>query len=341
VQTSAASHKFTAARHSVDAGANASAGQTGPEPGQRSATSHRPLVRRHTCVLGAKPSVGHAAVEPVHASATSQSPALMRHTEVLATKPSTGQTTADPSQASATSQPPAGARHCVPALTRVSPGQLGSAPSHVSATSQLPADALQTNPAFTTTSAGHVVLEPLQTSATSQLEIAARQTVLALSVRQVPSTSAPEEMAQASQAPPHAELQHTPSTQKLLVQSVAAVQLLPFGAPPTAGTIRSGTASLKMPLTLTDTQYQPRESVFGSVTVTLVAENEVTVAYAMDGLPARSSCTSGWFVGELCVEPDEASGPPVNRVPERFKVPPATAFGRPEASVGFHAGETP
>jgi hypothetical protein len=73
-------------------------------------------------------------------------------------------------------------------------------------------------------SAGQLVDEPLHDSATSQPPLAARQTLV--SSVQVPV----EQLWQsAGSLPPQALLQQVPSTQKLLVHSLAALQLPPFG----------------------------------------------------------------------------------------------------------------
>lgn len=72
-------------------------------------------------------------------------------------------------------------------------------------------------------SAGQLVEEPLQDSATSQPPLAARQTL-------VRSVHVPVEQLWQSvvSPPPQALLQQVPSTQKLLVHSLAALQLLPL-----------------------------------------------------------------------------------------------------------------
>ena len=103
----------TAARHTVAAERNASAGQALPAPSQVSARSQTPAEARHTVPLGTKPSPGHAPEAPVQVSATSQTPAEARQISADDAKRSGGQATPKPLQDSATSQiPPAGRHTC-------------------------------------------------------------------------------------------------------------------------------------------------------------------------------------------------------------------------------------
>jgi hypothetical protein len=87
----------------------------------------------------------------------------------------------------------------------------------------------QPTPASANASPGHAALAPVQRSSTSQPPAAApRQTRLGPSNAQVPSTAAPCATLQASHAPLHAELQHTPSAQLLELHSVAAAHAVPL-----------------------------------------------------------------------------------------------------------------
>ena len=87
----------------------------------------------------------------------------------------------------------------------------------------------QPTPASAKLLPGQVAAVPLQRSSTSQVEAAVRQMRLGPSRPQVPLTAAPCATLHASQASPQAELQHTPSTQKFEVHSVAAPQVTPLG----------------------------------------------------------------------------------------------------------------
>ena len=86
----------------------------------------------------------------------------------------------------------------------------------------------QPTPASAKALPGQVEIVPLQRSSTSQVDEAPRQMRLGPSRPQVPLTVAPWATLQASQVSPHAELQHTPSTQKFDWHSVAALQVVPF-----------------------------------------------------------------------------------------------------------------
>jgi hypothetical protein len=74
-----------------------------------------------------------------------------------------------------------------------------------------------------------VALTASQRSSTSQLEAAARQTRLRPSRLQVPSTGAPALTLQASQSPPQALVQHTPSEQKVDPHSTPVPHPVPLG----------------------------------------------------------------------------------------------------------------
>src|SRR3989454_122717 len=73
-------HGLPSSVHAVPLGCFASAGQSGPLPGQNSATSHSPADARHCVVAGTKVSAGQVLLVPVHVSATSHTPATGRHT---------------------------------------------------------------------------------------------------------------------------------------------------------------------------------------------------------------------------------------------------------------------
>jgi hypothetical protein len=108
------------------------------------------------------------------------------------------------------------AGHCLPPL----PGQLACAV----ATPFVQEAARQVVVDDEAPSVGQVVDEPLHDSAMSQPPVEARQTL-------VSSVHVPVEQLWQSlgSVPPQAELQQVPSTQKLLVHSLAALQLPPFG----------------------------------------------------------------------------------------------------------------
>src|SRR4029453_8982640 len=88
-QTSSASQLFVDARHTVPAGASASAGQLLLGPSQLSAASHTPVAARQTAMLFA--SAGQVALMPEQFSATSHTPAEGRHGMLDGWKVSAGQ----------------------------------------------------------------------------------------------------------------------------------------------------------------------------------------------------------------------------------------------------------
>lgn len=244
-----------------------SPGQVGVPPGHRSATSHGPVELRqmkvglmnaagqslllpvqvsstsqdwplaalHTAPFGRLPSAGQFAFEPVQFSATSHGPPCARHTVLDDDKVSVGQVALLPSQNSDGSQAPAEARQTVPLPERMSVGHAAAEPVQNSAVSQMPAEARQVVVFERKLSVGQVALEPVQFSATSQGPPEARQTVAAVFGVQVPTV--PERL-HASQVPPHAVLQQTPSTQfpeVHIASSEHATPLATFGrheAPP-------------------------------------------------------------------------------------------------------------
>ena len=143
---------------------------------------------------------------------------------------SEGQAAALPVQFSALSQAPAVARHTVAEDLYLLVGHALEAPSQVSARSHPPATARHVLPLESTTSVGQVVLTPLQVSARSQLPLAARHVLPFFTGPQVPFLAAPAATLHAWQStlpPPQAVLQHTPSTQKPVEQSLFLVHLPP------------------------------------------------------------------------------------------------------------------
>src|SRR5207249_2088478 len=72
-------HGLPSEVHAVPLGDLASAGQSGPLPGQFSAGSHSPAETRHCVLEDANPSAGQDVLVPVHVSATSHTPADARH----------------------------------------------------------------------------------------------------------------------------------------------------------------------------------------------------------------------------------------------------------------------
>jgi len=73
-------HGLLSAVHAVPADFFASAGQSGPFPGQFSAVSHSPADARQTVLEDWKPSAGQVVLVPLHVSATSHAPADARQT---------------------------------------------------------------------------------------------------------------------------------------------------------------------------------------------------------------------------------------------------------------------
>jgi hypothetical protein len=180
VQFSATSQSPALARHSVDEGLKASAGQVAVEPVQFSATSQSPAAERQTVLDETNASVGHVELPPVQVSATSHAPAAERQT-APAFPAACLQSGCWPLQRSVVQGLPSSVQAVSFALT-ASAGQLGPLPVQVSARSH-------SSPAATgrhtvldgrKPSAGHVVLLPAQLSATSQTPAALRQTVPAL-----------------------------------------------------------------------------------------------------------------------------------------------------------------
>src|SRR5207253_5428770 len=88
----------------------ASAGQSGPLPGQLSAVSHSPAAARQTTFEGWKSSAGQLLPTPSQVSTASQAPAEARQTVPAGLLASAGHAVLVPVQVSATSQFPAGAR---------------------------------------------------------------------------------------------------------------------------------------------------------------------------------------------------------------------------------------
>jgi len=107
-------------------------------------------------------------------------------------------------------------RHIVVDALNASVGHVALEPVHDSATSQSPAALRQTVALVASASTGHVALEPVHDSATSQSPTAARHTEVDGNSAQTPSTLAPAAMLHTWQSfrlfPPHADVQHTPST---------------------------------------------------------------------------------------------------------------------------------
>jgi hypothetical protein len=111
-----------------------------------SATLQPPPAERHTVVAGANASAGQAADVPLHVSAASQTPVDARHTVVVGLKPSAGHVFVVPSQLSDKSQGPFATRQTFPTDATLSVGHVRDVPSQVSATSQASACARQTVP---------------------------------------------------------------------------------------------------------------------------------------------------------------------------------------------------
>lgn len=163
----------------------------------------------------------------MHDSVTSHGPALARQTVPPATNTSVGHETLVPSQFSAMSHTPIAPRQTVPLPARTSLGQVAFVPVQSSARSQTPAEARHVEVFGKKALLGHAAAEPVQVSATSQAPAEARQIVAAVKKVQVPML--PETL-HASQAPPHAVLQHTPSTQLPDVHWALLVQITPLAS---------------------------------------------------------------------------------------------------------------
>src|SRR5207253_1506199 len=152
----------------------ASAGQSGPFPGQLSARSHSPAAPRQTTLEGWKPSAGQRSLTPSQVSAASQSPAAGRHT-VPAFPAGCWQSSPLPSHSSRLHGLPSSVQ-AVPLAFFASAGHAALDPVQNSAGSHSPAEARQSAVAGRRASAGQAVLVPSQVSATSQAPAAARHT---------------------------------------------------------------------------------------------------------------------------------------------------------------------
>src|SRR5207253_1715458 len=152
----------------------ASAGQSGPFPGQLSARSHSPAAPRQTTLEGWKPSAGQRSLTPSQVSATSHSPAAGRHT-VPAFPAGCWQSLRLPSHSSRLHGLPSSVQ-TVLAARFASAGHAALDPVQNSAGSQSPAETRQRAVAGRKPSAGRPVLVPSQVSATSQSAAAARHT---------------------------------------------------------------------------------------------------------------------------------------------------------------------
>src|SRR3989441_9061349 len=141
-------HGFPSSAHAVPVACLASAGQSGPSPGQCSVRSHSPAGVRQTVLEDWKRSGGQLGLLPVHVSATSQAPAATRQ--------------------------------MVPALPGLwTHAGAPTVPLHASVVQTLPSS-VHAVPAVLTRSVGQVGLEPGQVSGRSHSFAAARQTVPAL-----------------------------------------------------------------------------------------------------------------------------------------------------------------
>src|SRR2546422_389831 len=119
-------HGLPSEVHAVPLAFLASAGQSGPFPGQFSARSHSPAEVRQTVLDDSKASAGQAALDPVQVSATSQSPADARQT-VPALPAGCWQVTCVPSHSSSV-HGLASAVHAVPLAFLASAGLSGPFP---------------------------------------------------------------------------------------------------------------------------------------------------------------------------------------------------------------------
>jgi hypothetical protein len=130
-----------------------------------------------------------------------------------------------PSHTSSRSHSPRDGLHTLPAARIASGGQAAAAPSHVSSASHAPAALRHGMRAGTFTSPGHPADAPSQTSAKSHGPADGRHVVPDATGAQTPSATPVIACVHAWQSlapPPHAELQHTPSTQNPLAHSAAA-----------------------------------------------------------------------------------------------------------------------
>src|SRR5207249_4886102 len=171
-------HALPSSVQAVPAALFASAGQSGPFPGQLSARSHSPAAPRQTTLEGWKPSAGQRSLTPSQVSAASQSPAAARHT-VPAFPAACWQSLLLPSQVSAVHGLPSSVQ-VVPAARCASAGQSALLPGQLSARSHSPAAARHSVLEGTKASDGHAPFTPSQVSATSQSPAAGRQTVPAV-----------------------------------------------------------------------------------------------------------------------------------------------------------------
>src|SRR5207302_394888 len=152
--------------HAVPAGVLASAGQSGPLPGQFSAGSHSPADARQTVLAGSKASFGHVVLVPVQISSTSQAPADPRQT-VPALPAGCWQGSFVPSHSSVLHGFPSSV-HAVPAGSFASAGQVALDPVQFSAGSHSPPDGRQVVVAGLKASAGPMPLAPGQRPSRSQ-----------------------------------------------------------------------------------------------------------------------------------------------------------------------------
>lgn len=111
---------------------------------------------------------------------------------------------------------------------RISVGQVTTAPVQFSAGSQLPPEARHSTPATARAFAGQNKLTPSHASATSQSPAAARQIGPAATGEQVPSVPLRLHAWQSLAPAPHAELQHTPSTQLPLAHATGSAHTSPL-----------------------------------------------------------------------------------------------------------------
>jgi hypothetical protein len=152
----------------------------------------------HGVFAATKVSAGHAAVTPSHFSGASHSPAAGRQVEDAGRTASAGQALLEPSHFSTASHRPTAARQVVPEGCFASAGHAGELPSQASGASHTPAAARQTVPCET---GEHFPALPFR--------LHAWQSVVT--------------------PPPHALLQHTPSTQLPFTHSVLCEHPCPSG----------------------------------------------------------------------------------------------------------------
>ncbi len=132
-------------------------------------------------------------------------------------------------------------------------GQTALTPLQVASSAEALDAARQTVPVGISLSAGHSVLWPSHISSTSQAPAAGRQLrcSCAAVVEQLPSTpplsAARHDWQSVLLPPPQAVLQHTPSAQKPLVQSLAFAQAWPVGVVVILGTSKAPRSHIVVP----------------------------------------------------------------------------------------------